>query len=168
MEFSNFGKPHESQRGYFAASLYEAMVVNKDIWLLTGDLGWGMLDKIMRDFPERAINVGASEQAMLGIAVGLSLQNKVAFCYTITSFYLRAAETIGLYLDGEQVPVKLVGSGRDDSYKDDGPSHHGGIAQAYLGSLDIVGIHPNKKEEVPGVVEEMLKNGKPTFVTLLR
>lgn len=168
MKFPNFGKPHESQRGLFAASLYERMLENKDIWLLAGDLGFGMLDKIMQDFPERAKNVGAAEQSLLGIAVGLALEGKIPFCYTITSFYLRAAETIGLYLHGEQIPVKLVGSGRDDSYKADGPSHHGGLAQAYLGSLNIVGIHPNHKEEVPDIVQKMIVNNKPTFLTLLR
>ena len=169
MEFPNFGKPHESQRGYFAAALYEQMIANKDIWLLTGDLGFGMLDKIMQDFPERAKNIGAAEQSMLGIAVGLALENnKIPFCYTISSFYLRAAETIGLYLHGEQIPVKLVGSGRDDDYKHDGSSHHAGLAQAFLAPLNVLKFYPETKEDVVDYLETIIKNEKPCFLSLRR
>ena len=102
---------HQSQRGYFAVSLHSLMGGNSRVWCLSGDLGFGVLDKIRDDYPDRFLNCGASEQAMLGIAVGLALEEKIPFVYTITSFFMRAAETIGLYLDGEQIPVKLVGSG---------------------------------------------------------
>ena len=167
-ESPNFGKPHESQRGFFAASLFEQMVANKDIWLVVADLGFGVFDKHFRDFPERCINTGAAEQAGMGLAVGLALENKQVFTYTITSFYLRAAETIGLYLHGEQIPVKLVGSGRDADYAHDGPSHHAGIAQAYLGSLHIMNLYPDTKEEIPDTVDRMIKSGKPSFISLKR
>ena len=159
---------HQSQRGYFTGSLFNAMVDDPRIRLVTIDLGFGMFDKIKEIFPDRFINTFAAEQAALGICVGMSLEGLVPFCYTITSFYLRAAETIALYAHGEQIPIKMFGSGRDGSYEHDGPSHHGGLAQAFMGSLNIVGIHPNTKEEIPGVVKEVLYNGKPTFVTLLR
>ena len=168
MEFPNFGKPHESMRGYFAASLYEQMLINKDIWLLTGDLGFGMLDKIMQDFPERAKNVGAAEQSLLGIAVGLTLEDKTVFTYTITSFYLRAAETIGLYIHGEQIPVKLVGSGRDKDYAHDGPSHDATLVQDYLRTLSIGRLYPQTKEQVPGLVDAMVGDKFPQFISLRR
>lgn len=159
---------HDSMRGEFAYQLYQKMLVNKDVWLLTADLGWGMWDHVMRDFPERAISVGAAEQSMLGIAVGLALEGKVPFTYTISSFYLRAAETIGLYLHNEQVSVKLVGSGRDNDYRHDGPSHDATLAQNYLGSLNLEQHYPQTKEEIPDMVEEMIKNGKPSFISLKR
>ena len=168
MEFPNFGKPHESQRGYFAASLYEQMLVNKDIWLVCFDLGYAVYEKHFKDFPERTLNTGASEAAGMGIAVGLALEDKTVFTNTISSFYLRAAETIGLYLDEEQIPVKLIGSGRDKDYAHDGPSHFGMRAQNYLKSLNIVNLYPETKEEMPDMVEEMIKNNKPTFISLKR
>ena len=55
---------HESMRGWFAYELHRKMTDNNKIWLVTGDLGFGMFDKIKRDFPERFVNVGAAEQAM--------------------------------------------------------------------------------------------------------
>lgn len=159
---------HQSQRGYFAGSLYEEMKKNPDIWVLTGDLGYKMLDKIRDDFPERFVNCGAAEASMLGIAVGLCMEGKVCFCYTISSFYMRAAETISLYLDQEQIPVKLVGSGRDDDYKEDGRSHHAYKVQDFLKTTNLVQLYPDTKEQVPDMVKEMISNNKPTYLSLSR
>jgi transketolase len=159
---------HQSQRGYFAGALHDIMEKDDRVWLLTGDLGFGMLDKIRDDFPDRFLNCGASEQAMCGIAVGLALEGKVPFVYTISSFMMRMAETIGLYLDGEQVPVHWVGSGRDNDYKHDGLSHDGTMAQNFLKGLRIEQYYPETKEEVPNMVAQMLNNRKPSFLSLKR
>lgn len=162
---------HPSIRGEFGFELYKHMVNNKNIFLLMGDLGYKLFDSHREDFPDRALNLGASEGSMVGIAVGLAQEGKIAVCYTISSFYLRAAETIALYLHGEQTPVKLVGSGRDDDYKHDGPSHHGGLSQAFLsdgphGILNIKNFYPQEMEDVPSTTEVMLYSSKPCFMSL--
>jgi len=79
---------HESMRGYFGRALYKEMASNEDIWLVTADLGYKMFDSHFEDFPERVINVGASEQAGVGICVGLALQGKIPVFYSITNFTL--------------------------------------------------------------------------------
>ena len=75
-------------RRCFADILYQHMARNKDIWVLTADLGYKMWDMIRDDYPKRFINVGASEQAMMGMAVGLALEGKVPIVYSITPFLL--------------------------------------------------------------------------------
>jgi len=155
-------------RPEFFKQLYILMKKNPNVWALTGDLGYIGFDKIRDDFPDRFINCGASEVAMLGIAVGLALENKIVFVYTITSFFMRAAETIGLYLHGEQISIKLIGSGRNQDYHIDGPSHDATITQNYLKSLNIVNLYPNTKEEIPLLVKKMVENNKPTFISLQR
>lgn len=159
---------HESQRGYFADELYEQMKNKEDIFLVVGDLGYKMFDKHFEEFPDRCINVGASEQAGVGICVGLALKGKRPFFYTITSFMLRAAETISLYLDHEQIPVQLVGSGRDQDYEHDGYSHDAGPAQRFLASMDINQLYPETKEQVPEMVIRMIDATKPGFISLKR
>lgn len=159
---------HESQRGYFAFALHEAMKDDKRIHLLTGDLGFLMFDAIRDDYPDRFLNCGASEQSMVGIAVGLAQEGKIPFCYTITSFFMRAAETIGLYLHHEHIPVRLVGSGRDNDYLHDGISHDATIAQNYLRGLDIVNLYPEDKEQIPDMVKQMVENNYPSFISLRR
>lgn len=160
---------YQTQRGYFAGALYEEMKKNKDIWLITGDLGWKMFDKIRDEFPDRYLNVGAAEQVAVGIAVGLAQEGKIPFVYTITSFFLRAAETISLYLDGERANVKLVGSGRDDEYRDDGPTHYAHSTQFFLSSLhNLFTYCPKDKNDVPELVGRIIANDEPTFLSLSR
>lgn len=157
-------------RRTFADELYKQMESNPDIWLLTGDLGYGMWDKIRDDFPDRFINVGASEQAMMDIAVGLALKGKIPFVYSITPFLLRRPyETLKLYLDEEKIPVKLVGSGRDKDYLHDGPSHHATDAPELLKTLpNIDTFFPESKEQIKDILEVMVKEKTPAFISLKR
>jgi transketolase len=161
---------HPSQRGYFADELHKQMEKNENIWVLTGDLGFGMLDKIRDDFPKRFVNCGASEQAMMGIAVGLALKGKTPFVYSITPFLLRRPyETIKLYLDGEKIPVHLVGGGRDKDYAHDGPSHDATDVKQLLMTLpNITQFFPEDKEMVPEMVKTMVKTNRPSFISLRR
>mgnify|MGYP003629310248 CR=1 FL=1 len=63
-------------RKKFSSLLYEEMAVNDNIVVLTGDLGYGLWDKIKLDFPDRFYNVGSAEQLMVGMAVGLAMEGK--------------------------------------------------------------------------------------------
>jgi len=114
-------KPHDSQRGYFSWFLYDQMEKHKDIILLTGDLGFGQFNAIRDDLPNQFYNVGASEQSLLDIAVGLAFNGKISVVYSITPFLIfRAMETIRNYINRENILVKLVGGGRGTDYKNDG------------------------------------------------
>jgi len=161
---------HESQRGYFAHALYESMKENEDIFLLVGDLGYKVFDQHFEDFPGRCVNTGASEQAMIGIAVGLALKGKIPFAYSITNFLLRRPyETLKLYADEEQIAIKLVGSGRDKDYAHDGPSHDATEAKQLLATLPNVNQYwPDEKEEVTAMVKAMVDSKKPDFISLKR
>jgi transketolase len=85
MKFEDY-PVHDSIRGWFGRALYFEMQKDERIWCLTGDLGFGLLDQIRNDFPKRFVNVGASEQALVGAGVGLALSGKIPFCYSITTF----------------------------------------------------------------------------------
>jgi deoxyxylulose-5-phosphate synthase len=99
----------------FAELLEQAMEKNKDIFFLTGDLGYKIFDNILEKYPDRAYTVGASEQLMMGMAVGLADSGKLPFVYSITPFLLyRPFEIIRNYVNHENCNVKMVGCGRDN------------------------------------------------------
>jgi len=111
-------------RREFSERLHLEMGINEDIYLLTGDLGYGLWDKIRIDYPSRFYNVGSSEQLMMGMASGLAMDGKIPVVYSITPFLLyRPFETIRNYVDHEKLPVKLIGGGRDRDYGYLGFSH---------------------------------------------
>jgi transketolase len=160
---------HESMRGYFAYELYDLMSKDENIWLITSDLGYGQFDKI-KSSSDRFINVGASEQAATGIAVGMALEGKIPVLYSITPFLLyRPFETIRNYIHHEQIPVILIGSGRDRSYSHDGFSHWAEDAKIVLEALpNIQTVWPETKEEIPELLRKVIYSKKPTFVSLMR
>lgn len=151
-------------RKAFAEALYKEMATDPTIYLITADLGYGLFDRIREHFPERAWNVQASEQAMLGVGIGLALQGKIPICYSITPFLLhRPYEAIKLYLEHQQIPVKLVGSGRGEDYKSDGISHY---ESNFPFSFEKV--LPENYESMEICLHDVLHINKPTFISLKR
>jgi len=153
----------------FVDELYKAMKKNKKIWLLTGDLGFGFLEKIRDGFPDRFINCGAGEQAMIGIACGLALEGKIPFAYSMSTFLLnRPFEWIRNYVNHENIPVKLVGIGRGKEYERDEFSHWATDTKFILRIFpNIVQFWP-EYGMVKKCVREMVRNGKPSFLSLRR
>jgi len=156
-------------RALFAKTLLRYAKKDKQISLLTGDLGFGMWDEFRDTLPDQFINCGASEQAMLDIAVGLALVGKKPFVYTITPFFYRAFETLRTYINHENINVKLIGSGRDKSYIHDGFSHDATDFKGFLDLLpNIKQYWPEEKEEIPSIVKDILQSDKPSCIILKR
>ena len=159
-----------TQRRLFADIIYKKMLVNKNIWVITGDLGYKMWDQIKKKFPERFLNTGAAEQSMLDIAVGLSLEGKIPIVYSITTFLLyRPFETIRNYINHEKIPVKLIGSGRNKDYAHDGFSHWAQEDKKVLNIFKNIQAHwPKTTEEIPDLIDKMLSTKKPYYINLTR
>jgi len=155
-------------RRTFKDLLHKEMSTNKDIVVLIGDVGYGMFDKIRDDYPDRALNVGASEQLMIGMGVGLALENKIPVCYSITPFVLyRPFEFIRNYLSHEQIPVKLVGGGRNEDYGPCGFSHYASEDKQVLSAIGGIDMyHPETKDDIN--IEEFLYSKTPAYINLRR
>ncbi len=159
-----------NQRRLFADIIFKKMLKNKDIWIITGDLGYKMWDKIREKFPQRFLNVGASEQSMLDIAVGLALEGKIPIVYSITTFLLyRPFETIRNYINNENIPVKLVGAGRNKDYLHDGFSHWAQEDREVLKLFkNIKAVWPKTTDEISAIINKMIKSNKPWYINLNR
>jgi len=157
-------------RRLFAELLYEEMGKNEDIHLITGDLGYGLWDKIRDDFPTRFHNVGSSEMVMMGMGIGLAMEGKIPYVYSITPFAIyRPFEMIRNYLDHEGIPVNLVGGGRDKEYGYLGFSHWSHDDKRIMGVFDnIKSYHPETDEELRAFFNLTLQKRYPTYTNLKR
>ncbi len=161
---------HPSMRSCFAYAIHKEMAKNKKIYVLTGDLGYKMWDDVKRDYPKRFFNVGAAEQSLIGMGIGLALEGKIPIIYSITTFLLyRPFETIRNYINYEKIPVKLIGSGRQFDYLHDGISHwpyeDKEVAKIFN---NIRSFWPETKEEIPNLVSEMIADSNPWYINLRR
>lgn len=155
-------------RKHFSKCLYDQMSVNKDIILLTGDLGYGLWDKIKLDYPDRFFNVGSSEQLLVGASVGMALEGKIPFVYSITPFLLyRPFEFIRNYLNEEKIPVKLIGGGRDKDYGYLGFSHWAEEDQLVMSTFkNIKSLRPSDEYQLEDMLKEMIETNAPYYINL--
>lgn len=161
---------NKNMRGFFAELLHEKMKENERIWVVTNDLGFRVWDTIRKDFPKRFVNVGAAEQTMMGVGVGLALEGKIPVVYSITTFLLyRPFETIRNYLQSEKIPVKLIGSGRDKDYHHDGISHWAEEDKEIMKIFfNIEARWPSNTGELPALIDQMISIEKPWYINLTR
>ena len=59
-------------RTAFVETLSELAHEDRRINLITGDLGFGVLENFRKDFPMQYLNPGVAEQNMAGLAAGLA------------------------------------------------------------------------------------------------
>ena len=158
-----------SVRKTFVSLLHEEMRVNPDIMFIVGDLGYGHFDAIRDEFPDRFFNPGAAEQLMLGMACGMAHEGKIPVCYSMTPFVLyRPFEVIRTYIDHEQIPVILIGAGRDKDYASAGWSHWATDDKTHLsGFTNLVKLWPSS-EELQRDFKSILDSGKPTYINVSR
>ena len=112
-------------RSAFINSLIELAASDERTMLITGDLGFGVVESFARRFPQRFINSGVAEQNMTGIAAGLALSGKIVFTYSIGNFpTLRCLEQIRNDICYHATNVKIASAGGGFAYGPLGASHH--------------------------------------------
>lgn len=112
-------------RDAFIQRLTEIATRDPRVTLITGDLGFGVLDQFSKKFPRQFINAGVAEQNMTGLAAGMALEGRVVFTYSIGNFStLRCLEQIRNDACYHDANVKVVAVGGGFSYGALGFSHH--------------------------------------------
>ncbi len=112
-------------RDTFVRTLLEIAKKDKDVVLVTGDLGFGVLKPFFEELPDQIINAGIAEQNMTGVAAGLAMEGKKVFTYSIGNFpTLRCIEQIRNDCAYHDLNVKVVCVGGGFVYGSLGMSHH--------------------------------------------
>jgi transketolase len=132
-------------RSAFVAALMELAEADDRVWLLTGDLGYSVLDPFARRFADRFVNAGVAEQNMMGVAAGLARAGKVVFVYSIVNFpVMRCLEQVRNDVCYHNLDVKIVAVGGGLVYGAHGYSHHGAE------DLGVMRLMPNMAVAAPG------------------
>jgi transketolase len=112
-------------RRAFVESLVELASKDERIVLLTGDLGFAALEPFSERFPGRFVNVGVSEQNMVGVATGLAEAGLTPYVYSIATFAsMRAYEFVRNGPVLHDLPVRIVGMGEGFDYGHNGMTHY--------------------------------------------
>ena len=155
-------------RKAFIKKLIELARKDSDIYLLTGDLGFSVLESFQREFPERFINIGISEQAMIGVAAGLAMMGKKVFVYSILPFVtMRCFEQVRVDLCYQNLPVRLVGVGAGLNYGTAGATHHAIEDISVMRSLPNLSVlSPGSCKEVEALLDQANELKGPAYFRL--
>jgi transketolase len=125
-----------TMRDAFFDRLYQVAKEDRNVLVVSADIGAPALDKFRRDLRAQFINVGIAEQNMVTLSAGLSLSGKKVFMYAIMPFVTaRCFEMIKVDLSLMNIPVTAVGVGAGFGYEDSGPTHHSTEDIAIMRSL---------------------------------
>jgi transketolase len=128
-------------RDAFLEKLTKLAAADKDIVLLTADLGFGVFEDFESRFPGQYFNVGVAEQNMTGLAAGLALEGKKVITYSIGNFpTLRCLEQIRNDACYHDLNITIVASGGGFSYGSLGMSHHATEDIAILRALPAMSV----------------------------
>ena len=136
-------------RDTFVRTLLEIAKQDRNVHLITGDLGFGVLRPFWEELPDQFTNVGIAEQNMTSFAAGLALEGHTVFTYSIGNFpTLRCIEQIRNDCAYHDANVKIVCVGGGFVYGSLGMSHHA------TEDLSIMRALPNIMVMAPGDLVE--------------
>jgi len=133
---------------------------DKDIVILTADLGYGVFEEFESKFPGQFFNVGVAEQNMTGIAAGLALEGKKVITYSIGNFpTLRCLEQIRNDVCYHELNVTIIAAGGGFSYGQLGMSHHATEDISIMRSLpNTTVVVPSTPWEAAEAIDALIKN----------
>jgi len=157
-----------TMRNAFLDKLTQLAEKDKDIVLLTADLGFGVFEDFESRFPGQYFNVGVAEQNMTGLAAGLALEGKKVITYSIGNFpTLRCLEQIRNDACYHDLNITIVASGGGFSYGSLGMSHHTTEDIAILRALPgMIVIAPGTAWEAGKATEVLIKNEGTGYLRL--
>jgi 1-deoxy-D-xylulose-5-phosphate synthase len=132
----------------FGHTLVELARMNDKIIGITPAMPSGSsMNMMMKEMPDRAIDVGIAEQHAVTFSAGLATQGLIPFCHIYSSFMQRAYDQVVHDVCIQNLPVNFC-LDRAGFAGSDGPTHHGAYDLAYFRCLPnmIVAAPMNESE----------------------
>ena len=157
-------------RDTFVRTLLEIAKKDKNVYIITGDLGFGVLKPFWTELPDQIINAGIAEQNMTSIAAGLAMQGKTVYTYSIGNFpTLRCIEQIRNDCAYHNANVKVVCVGGGFVYGSLGMSHHATEDIAMMRSLpDVTVLAPGDLVEAEAATKAIYETPGTCYLRLGR
>lgn len=157
-------------RKSFVQSLCDEASVNPKIFLLTGDLGFNILEMFRDKYPKRFLNVGVAESNLVNVAAGLSKLGFIPFIYSIATFMsMRPFEQIRNNISLQNMNVKIIGVGGGIAYTKAGPTHHSMEDIALIRTLpNILIINPSDQKETFYATKAISSYKGPVYMRIER
>ncbi|MCL2316213.1 MAG: transketolase family protein [Actinomycetia bacterium] len=158
-------------RDTFARTLIELAAADPRIVVVVNDsIGSSNLGSFQAAFPDRVVNVGIAEQAMVGVSAGLAAAGKIPFVSGAACFLTgRATEQLKIDVAYSRAGVKLCGQAPGMAYGELGPTHHSIEDLSWLRAMPgLTVIVPADPGETAAALRWMAATDGPAYVRIPR
>ncbi len=156
-------------RGVLGQAILSLAETKKNLMVLSADLGSSSgLGRFMNAYPEKFLNLGISEQNMIGVAAGLAKEGFVVFATSFAPFIsMRSSEQIRMNLGYMNLNVKAVALGSGFSMSFLGNSHYGIEDASIMRSIpNITVVSPADCGEIVKTVFAAAEYEGPMYIRL--
>jgi len=162
-------KPKASRQA-FGEALADLGATHPHIVVLDADLAKSTKSELFaKKFPERFFECGIAEQNMVGVAAGLGLAGKNAFCCSFACFVAGRFETIKISVAYSGGNVKIVGTHAGVGIGPDGYSQMGLEDLALMRTLPTMQVfQPSDEVETRQIMEYLAAHDGPAYLRLTR
>lgn len=137
----------------------------QDTVFFTVDIGMWAIRDVLEKYPERCMNIGIFEDAMMTVASGLAKRNLIPTIFGIQPYLIeRTLEQIKMDLAYQKLGVNVVGTGAAVDYSKYGYSHY--CAEDAMVIKAIPGVEfiaPGTAREFLALYNQTYRNGNSTF-----
>lgn len=149
-------------------TLIELARKDDKIFLVTADMGYGVLEPFEQEFPDRFLNSGITEQATISLCAGLAMSGFKPYAYSITPFItMRCFEQVRVDVAYMNTNVKIIGVGAGFEYGVAGATHHA------LEDIAVMRVLPNMTVCCPGdnieakaILEQSAEYNGPMYIRI--
>ena len=157
----------ETYQSVVGEVLTELMEKSEDVYAISPATPYASgIESLMKQFPERAIDVGMAEQHAVGMAVGSAMQGKQVFSCFQSTFMQRAMDQLSpTRLSGPSCRLKLFLRSGFAGF--DGPTHHGIYDFGYLRTLpDLKIFYAGTKRDLKEILKSRAEHAVGPIVVL--
>ena len=156
----------ESMRDRMAHLVNELLDQDPRVALILADISAGYFSEAMKNYPNRALNVGIMEQTAVSLAAGLALEGFHPIVHSIAPFVVeRPFEQIKDDFCYQKLGGTFVSIGASYDYGTDGMTHHGPGDVAILKTLPRMQVAvPGSANEFELLLRQTYDNGMPTYL----
>jgi len=157
-----------NMRGQFVNTMESLIKEHPQLTLLLGDIGVFGFRNSLKNYPERAYNIGILEQSTISLAAGLAKTNMVPVVYTIAPFLIeRCFEQLKIEFGYQKLGGNFVSVGASYDYAALGCTHHCPADVQILKNIPGMQIVlPGTSHELDLLFRQVCFNSSPTYMRL--
>ena len=158
-----------AQRDAFLDYLFFKAKSDKDIILISVDMGAPSIDKWRQQLSAQFFDMGISEQNAINFASGLARGGKKVFVYFMAVWVMRCFEQIRYSSVMANNKITILGNGVGLGYAPAGPAHETSEDVGVMKTLHGINIwSPSSSESIPYIVNECISSSMTNYVRLER